>query len=85
MNKKTTIWTDSETLGKLRRMAPGGNVSAFLREIANGKVYQNIPSDNPGGLTIRDLATQIGAFEATVLRELRELRLQKGDVNKTLI
>ena len=80
MPKNTTIWTDSETLEKLRAMAPGGNVSAYLRSIASGK-------DGTGGLTHKDLAIQIGASQSAILKRLGEMdaliQAKKHDVNKS--
>ena len=61
MVESTHVRIDKDTLAKLRAMAPGGNVSAYLRDIANGRS----PS-----LTIYDLAAQVHAFQTTVLKEL---------------
>lgn len=71
MAKKTTIWTDSDTLAKLRAKAPGGNVSAYLREIANG---------GSPGLTIYDLAMEVQGLRTDIDQKFEALGKMVGEV-----
>jgi len=63
MNKQTTICTDPETLAKLRAKAPGGNVSAYLRDISNGGPY----------LTIYDLAMEMQELRKAIMQNIMAL------------